>query len=69
MKRQQLDNMMDTGFLRLPQVLQLIPVSKTVWYEGIAEQRYPKAIRLSARTSAWRVEDIRNLIAELGGEA
>lgn len=58
---------MDTGFLRLPQVLLYIPVSKTVWYEGIAAGRYPKPAKISERTSAWRVEDIRKLIAELGG--
>jgi len=56
----------ETGFLRLPDVLSLIPVSKTSWYSGVAEGRYPKPIRLSIRTSAWKVEDIRKLIAELG---
>jgi len=56
----------ETGFLRLPDVLSLIPVSKTSWYSGVAEGRFPKPIRLSSRTSAWRVEDIRRLIDELG---
>jgi len=56
----------ETGFLRLPDVLSLIPVSKTSWYSGVAEGRFPKPIRLSSRTSAWRVEDIRQLIDELG---
>jgi len=56
----------ETGFLRLPDVLSLIPVSKTSWYSGVAEGRFPKPIRLSARTSAWKVEDIRQLIDELG---
>jgi len=56
----------ETGFLRLPDVLSLIPVSKTSWYSGVAEGRFPKPIRLSARTSAWKVEDIRKLIDELG---
>jgi len=69
MKRKQLDNIMDTGFLRLPQVLHYIPVSKTIWFEGIKKGIYPKQVKLSERTSAWRVEDIRKLIAELGGEA
>jgi len=59
----------ETGFLRLPQVLQLIPVSKTVWHDGIRSGRYPKPVKLSKRTSAWRCEDIRKLIEELGGVA
>ncbi len=58
----------ETGFLRLPQVLQFIPVSKTAFYDGITEGRYPAPIKLGKRSSAWRVEDIRKLIAELGGE-
>lgn len=58
----------ETGFLRLPQVLEFIPVSKTAWFDGIAEGRYPKQVKLGKRTSAWKVEDIRNLIAELGGD-
>jgi len=55
--------------LRLPQVLKLIPVSKTAWHDGVRSGRYPKPIKLSERTSAWRCEDIRKLIDELGGEA
>jgi len=58
----------DTGFLRLPQVLKLIPISKTAFYDGIASGRYPKQVKLSERTSAWRVEDIRKLIEDLGSE-
>ena len=59
----------ETGFLRLPQVLSFIPTSKSAWYEGITKGRYPAPVKLSERTSAWRVEDIRKLIAELGGDA
>lgn len=50
------------GFLRLPQVLELIPVSKSSWWAGCKNGRYPKPIKLSARTTVWRVEDIRELI-------
>ena len=57
----------DTGFLRLPEVLKLIPVCKTVWWEGIKAGKYPVGIKLSARCTAWRAEDIRALINELGG--
>ena len=57
-----------TGFLRLAQVLALIPVSKSAWYAGIAEGRYPKPVSLGLRTSAWRVEDILTLIKRLGAQ-
>lgn len=56
----------ETGYLRLPQVLHLIPVSKSTWWAGVKSGRYPKPIKLGERACAWRVEDIRALIANLG---
>ena len=56
----------ETGFLRLPQVLQLIPVSKSGWWLGIKAGRYPQGVKLSPNTTAWRVADIRELIDQLG---
>ncbi len=56
-----------TGFIRLKQVLQFIPVSRSAWYLGIQSGKYPKPVHLGARTSAWRVEDIQALIAQFGG--
>lgn len=52
----------DAGFLRLPDVLKLFPVSRSTWWNGIREQRYPPPIRLSRRCVAWRVIDILKLI-------
>lgn len=51
-----------TGFLRLPQVLAMYPVSKSTWWKGVAEGRYPKPVKLGERATAWRVEDILALI-------
>jgi predicted DNA-binding transcriptional regulator AlpA len=45
-------------FLRLPQVLKRYPVSKSTWWKGIREGKYPKPVKLSERTSAWRESDI-----------
>ncbi len=55
-----------SGFVRLPQVLAPsgpIPVSKSTWWAGIKDGRYPKPVKLGPRITAWRVEDIRDLIA------
>jgi len=55
-----------TGFVRLPGVLAPngpIPVSKSTWWAGIKDGRYPKPVKLGPRITAWRVEDIRALIA------
>lgn len=55
----------ETGFLRLPQVLSYIPLGKTSWWKGVKSGRFPKPVKLSQRCTAWRVEDIRELIAQL----
>lgn len=52
----------ETGFLRLPQVLSIIPVGKTCWWQGVKSGRYPKPVKLSTRCTAWRVEDIHELV-------
>lgn len=47
-----------TGFLRLSQVLTLIPISKSAWWAGCQSGRYPKPVKLGPRTTVWRAEDI-----------
>jgi prophage regulatory protein len=59
----------DIGFLRLPQVLGLIPLKRTSWLNGVKDGIYPRPIKLGARSVAWRVEDIRALVERLGGAA
>lgn len=54
----------DTGFLRLPQVLALIPISRSAWWAGIRKGRFPKGIKLGSKTTVWRAEDIRALIQQ-----
>jgi predicted DNA-binding transcriptional regulator AlpA len=56
----------ETGFVRLSQVLTVIPVGKTCWWEGVKSGRFPKPVKLSARCIAWKAEDIRELIKDLG---
>lgn len=53
-----------TGFIRLPAVLAVIPVSKSTWWAGVKTGRFPKSIKLGERITAWRAEDILALIAE-----
>ena len=52
-----------TGFVRLPQILAVFPVSRSTWWAGVKSGRYPQPVRtLGLRITAWRVEDIRTLI-------
>jgi predicted DNA-binding transcriptional regulator AlpA len=56
-------------FLRLPQVLEKIPISKSSWWSGIRSGRFPKPIKLTERTSAWRRADIEQLCERLSGKS
>lgn len=57
------------GFVRLPQVLAVIPISKSQFWLGVKDGRFPRPIKLGAKTTVWRVEDIRELIARLSQQA
>lgn len=57
----------ETTFLRLPQVLAIIPVSKSAWWQGCKDGRFPKPVKLGPRTTAWRSSDIAALVAQLSG--
>lgn len=61
-KIQELENIPSEGFLRIKQVLKFIPVSRSHWWQGVKEGRYPKPLKLSARVTVWKAEDIRALL-------
>jgi len=48
--------------LRLPQVLELIPIGKSTWWTGVKSGKFPKPIKLSPRITMWRERDIHALI-------
>lgn len=54
----------EMGYLRLPQVLAFIPVSKSTWWAGVRDGRYPPSTKLSPGVTVWKVEDIRALIEQ-----
>ena len=58
-----------TGFIRLPQVLNYIPISRSSWLNGVKAGKYPPAVKLGENTTAWRVEDIQGLIKKLGEQS
>lgn len=50
------------AFLRLPQVLELIPISRSGWWKGVKTGLYPKPVKLSPRVTAWKASDIQAFI-------
>jgi prophage regulatory protein len=58
----------ETGFVRLPTILTIFPVSKSTWWAGVKAKIYPQPVKLGAKVTAWRVDDIKALIAEKGAQ-
>lgn len=59
-----------TGFVRLPQILAVIPIGKSTWWAGVKSGRFPQPVRPSpfGRIAVWKVEDIRDLVIRAGQE-
>ncbi len=60
----QLENLPKEGLLRIKQVLQFIPVSRSAWWAGVKVGRFPQPIKLSERVTVWRASDIRALVED-----
>lgn len=56
----------EVGFLRLSDVLKLIPLSKSAWFRGVSAGLFPRPVKLTKRASGYRAEDIRALLERLG---
>jgi len=54
--------MENKGYRRLPSVLQQsVPVSRSAWWKGVQDGRFPPGVKLSERTTAWKISDIDEL--------
>jgi len=68
-----------SGYLRLKQIIgnrnaspplePIFPISASSWWAGVAEGRFPKPVKLGPNTTAWRREDIQDLLDHLAAEA
>lgn len=50
--------MSNERLLRLPQVLERVGVSKSTWWKGVRDGIFPRQLKITARTSAWRESEI-----------
>ncbi|MBF0191723.1 MAG: AlpA family phage regulatory protein [Magnetococcales bacterium] len=57
---------LESGFLRLHQVLEMFPVSSSTWWAGCRSGRFPPGVKLGPRTTAWRASDIKTLLENPG---
>ena len=52
----------ETGFVRLPTILEVFPISRSGWWSGVKVGKYPPAYKLSPGCTAWKATDIRELL-------
>lgn len=53
------------GFMRVPQILAVIPVCKATWWTWVRTGFAPAPIRLGKRCTMWQAADIRAFIDHL----
>lgn len=51
--------------LRIQEVLERLPISRSSLYAGMQTGLYPQPVRIGKRTVAWREEDIEACIAAM----
>ena len=44
-----------------------LPISKSSWWSGVAEGKYPQPIKLGPKTTCWRESDILAIMNKFGG--
>jgi len=47
--------------IRLTEVLELLPISRSSWWAGVQTGKYPRPVKLGPRTTCWRLVDILEL--------
>ena len=55
----------DDKLLRVNDVLQRLPLSRSAWWNGVKDGRFPPGIKLGPKTTCWRASDIKALIRSL----
>lgn len=62
-----MQNPVNDSLLRVKQVLDILPVSRSGFWAGVASGRYPKPIKLSPRVTCWRKSEILALLQRKEG--
>ena len=54
------------SLLRVPSITERLGVSRSYWWKGVKDGKFPAGTKLSARVTVWRASDIDALIATIG---
>lgn len=53
------------GYIRLKDILKILPVSKSYFYRMVRDGAYPSGIMITSRTRAWKKSDIYKLLEDV----
>ena len=56
------DGLPPFGFVKLPQILAVVPVCRSTFLQRVQDGVYPRPYKLGPRAVAWKVEDIRAIM-------
>ena len=62
------DDFPRTGYVRVKQILAPsgpLPISKSGFWAGVKNGKFPQPRKISAKVTVWRAEDIRDLMARI----
>jgi len=54
----------DHGFLRLPEILEIIPIGKSTWWAWVASGKAPRPIKIGPRITVWKTKAVLDFIKD-----
>jgi predicted DNA-binding transcriptional regulator AlpA len=57
-----------SGYLRIDQILKLIPIGKSTWWAGVKSGRFPPGYKAGPNTTMWKASDIEALLTKFENE-
>ena len=54
------------SFVRVPTITERMGVSRSYWWKGVKDGKFPPGTKLSSRVTVWRASEIDSLIATIG---
>lgn len=67
-KTHQSNTLPETGYIRLKQILIFIPFSAATIWRKVKAGTFPKPIKLSENITAWKAEEVREWLDNVGAE-
>ena len=53
-----------SGYVRQRQLILIVPFSPATLWRKVADRTFPRPVKLGPRMTAWKVEDVRQWMAE-----